>query len=332
MTTEIRGKDFSFFNLTPSMEVLTIERSNKGEFMFKVALIVLMLSGLTACSSWTHRRSPNQEVVMKDSSGKVVSGHVIDSGAGAAATPEVHETTSTPANTQETEAHVEAQAQAEEMKDAVAAAAAHVQATHGKSRREAGPVPAEKALSWLKNGNTRFVKGFFRKDGALATDRKRLTVGQHPHSAVFTTSDSRIPPEVLFDQKLGEIFVVRTLGLSLGDNVVGSLEYAVMYLGVNNIVILGQDSGNITAAAQAMTGLDLGSPAMNSLANDMKPRLNAKLSTKPGNAAEESWWNTEGVAKDLLERSAILRDAVASGDVKINKSMYHLDTGRVTWR
>ena len=296
--------------------------------MFKVALIVLMLSGLTACSSWTHRRTPNQEVVLKDAKGNVVPGRVVDSGTPIATAPEVTETTAVPVEAQE----VEAQAQAEEMKEAVAAAAEHVQATHGKLKREAGPISAEKALGWLKNGNTRFVKGFFRKDGALAADRKRLATGQHPHSAIFTTSDSRIPPEVLFDQKLGEIFVVRTLGLSLGDNVVGSLEYAVMYLGVNNIVILGQDSGNITAAAQAMTGIDLGSPAMNSLANDMKPRLNAKLSTKPGNAAEETWWNIEGVANELMERSAILRDAIASGDVKINKSMYHLDSGRVTWR
>lgn len=296
--------------------------------MFKVALIVLMLSGLTACSSWTHRRAPNQEVVLKDSKGNAVPGRVIDTGASAAAVPEVKETTSVPVGAQE----AAAQAQAEEMKDAVAAAAAHVASTHGKTKREAGHVPAEKALGWLKNGNTRFVKGFFRKDGALASDRKRLVIGQRPHSVVFSTSDSRIPPEVLFDQKLGEIFVVRTLGLALGDNVIGSLEYAVMYLGVNNIVILGQDSGNITAAAQAMAGIDLGSPAMNSLANDMKPRLNAKLSTKPGNAAQESWWNIDGVASEILERSAILRDAVASGEVKINKSMYHLDSGRVDWR
>ena len=299
--------------------------------MFKVALIVLMLSGLTACSTWTHRRAPNQEVVLKDSKGNTVPGRVIDTGSSAAApvtAPSAMEATSTPVDERE----VEAQAQAEEMKDAVAAAADHVVATHGKIKREAGHVPAEKALGWLKNGNTRFVKGFFRKDGALASDRKRLIIGQRPHSVVFATSDSRIPPEVLFDQKLGEIFVVRTLGLALGDNVIGSLEYAVMYLGVNNIVILGQDSGNITAAAQAMAGIDLGSPAMNSLANDMKPRLNAKLSTKPGNAAQESWWNIEGVASEILERSAILRDAVASGEVKMNKSMYSLDSGRVNWR
>lgn len=297
--------------------------------MFKVALVVMMLSGLTACSSWTHRRSPNQEVVLKDANGKTVPGRVIDTGS-SATVPEVTETTSVPVEAQEAEA--QAQVQANEMKEAVAAAADHVQATHGKLKREPGQTPAAKAMGWLKNGNTRFVKGFFRKDGALAADRKRLVIGQRPHSAVFTTSDSRIPPEVLFDQKLGEIFVVRTMGLALGDNVIGSLEYAVMYLGVNNIVILGQDSGNITEAAQAMTGLDLGSPAMNSLANDMKPRLNAKLSTKPGNSAQESWWNVDGVTSEILERSAILRDAVASGEVKINKSMYRLDSGRVEWR
>lgn len=103
--------------------------------------------------------------------------------------------------------------------------------------RKAGPISAEKALGWLKNGNTRFVKGFLRKDGQSAKDRKRLLTGEKPHALILSSPDSRIPPEIIFDQKLGEIFVVRTGHLDTGS--LGSIEKAVEALGVNLVVVLG---------------------------------------------------------------------------------------------
>lgn len=202
----------------------------------------------------------------------------------------------------------EGQQQAAEMKEAVAAAAQHIEDTHpttsaateapvvtnepAKSSRQVGSVPAEKALGWLKNGNTRFVRGRFRADGAAGKDRLRLLQGQKPHAVVFSSSDSRVAPEVVFDQKLGEIFVVRTLGLSTGGNVVSSLEYAVQDLGSNLIVIMGHTQ----------------------------------------NASDDSWIALEKIVANLQERSAVLRDAVASGEVKIQKALYHLESGKVDWQ
>ena len=295
--------------------------------MQKFALLFMTLSALTACSSWTTRRTPNQEemkVVLKDGAGNTKE-------APAAATArDGKELSKIPV----IDSHADAQAQAKEMKEAVAAAAQHVQDTHGKNKREAGPIPADKAFGWLKNGNTRFVKGFFRKDGAQSSDRIRLVAGQKPHSVILSCSDSRVPPEVVFDQKLGEIFVIRTAGESIDDNVVGSIEYAVEHLGANLVVVMGHEScGAVRATLQALQGADLGSPAMNNLVNDLKPHVQQFASKKPSTGVlDESWANVEGVTRELMERSAILRDAIASGEVKVTKAMYHLDSGRVEWR
>ncbi|WP_413561390.1 carbonic anhydrase [Bdellovibrio sp. HCB209] len=200
--------------------------------------------------------------------------------------------------------------------------------------RVVGPVSAEKSLGWLKNGNTRFTKSSLRNDGAAAKDRARLSKGQKPHAIVLSCSDSRVPPELIFDQKLGEIFVVRTAGEALDNNVIGSIEYAVDHLGSNHIVVLGHSScGAVRAALASLQGADLGSPALNGLVADLKPRLQQYASSKPSEEIlEEVSANVDGVARDLLARSQILRDAMASGEVKITRAVYHLDSGKVEWR
>ncbi|MEN0059328.1 MAG: carbonic anhydrase, partial [Bdellovibrio sp.] len=196
------------------------------------------------------------------------------------------------------------------------------------------PVPADKAWGWLRNGNTRFTKGRFRNDGASSQDRRRLAGGQRPHSVILSCSDSRVPPEVLFDQKLGEIFVVRTAGQSLDNNVIGSIEYAVEHLGANLIVVLGHEScGAVRASLSSLQGASMGSPALEGLVKDIKPRVRQYASTQPSQGLlQESWSNVEGVSKDLIERSALLRDATASGELKIVRALYHLESGQVEWR
>lgn len=293
--------------------------------MVQLILSATLTLSLTACSTFQRQRAPNQEVVLKDAQGN---SHA------APAQPHVQsakEMTPVAPNDKEMTA---AQTQATEMKEAVAKAAEHIQKEHAKHPREVGPVPADKSFGWLKNGNTRFVKGFFRKDGASAKDRQRLATGQKPHAIVLSCSDSRVPPEVIFDQKLGEIFVVRTAGEALDNNVVASIEYAVEHLGSNLLVVMGHEScGAVKATLSALQGADLGTPALNDLAKDLKPHLQAFATQAPSPGyLEESWSNVMGVEKDLLERSALLRDAVASGEVKIVKAMYHLDSGIVEWR
>jgi carbonic anhydrase len=208
------------------------------------------------------------------------------------------------------------------------------EAKHEEHKREAGPVAADKSMIMLKNGNARFVKGNLRKDGAGKAEREKLVAGQKPHAIVLSCSDSRVPPEVVFDQKLGEIFVVRTAGQSLDYSAIASIEYAVSHLGSNLIIVMGHEScGAVKAALATLKGGDAGSPALNKLVADLHPHLKrfSELSQTDG-VVVESWANVEGVANDLVARSEIVRRLTEAGEVTIQKGLYHLGSGQVEWR
>lgn len=134
---------------------------------------------------------------------------------------------------------------------------------------QVNPTPAtsaagNKVLGWLKNGNTRFVKRRFRTDGQGPKDRARLAAGQSPHAIVFTCSDSRVPPEIIFDQKLGEIYVVRNDELVVNDDVLRSLEKGAS-VGAQLLVVLSYEgcasdsiktSGGITSQSAKLAELE----------------------------------------------------------------------------
>jgi len=210
--------------------------------------------------------------------------------------------------------------------------AASAPVAHHSSHHEAKGVDPDKALGWLKNGNKRYVKSSVRKDGQSRKDIHRLAQGQAPHAIVLSCSDSRVPPEIVFDQKLGELFVVRNAGESPDTASIASIEYAVEHLGSRLLVVMGHTScGAVKAALNTMDGGDAGSPALNALVHDIHPRLSEFKGRAPASAKveKESWANANGVVKDLLERSAILRERVASGHLKIQSALYHLDDGKV---
>lgn len=203
--------------------------------------------------------------------------------------------------------------------------------SHARTKGELNP---EKSLALLKKGNKRFITAETSRDGIKSNDRKKLVSGQKPYAIVLSCSDSRVPPEIVFDQKLGEIFVVRTAGQSLDFATIASIEYAVAHLGSNLIVVMGHEScGAVKAALATLKGGDAGSVWLNKLVNDLHPRLKrfTELSQTEG-VVVESWVNVEGVANDLLNRSEIIKKAVDSGDVRIQNALYHLGSGEVEWR
>lgn len=214
------------------------------------------------------------------------------------------------------------------------AESAPTKSSHEAHKREAGPIDSATSLRYLKNGNIRFAEKKFRKDGVSAKDVERLSSGQKPHAIVLSCSDSRVPPEVLFDQKLGEIFVVRTAGQALDSSVIASIEYAISHLGSNLIVVMGHEScGAVKAALSTISGGDAGSASLNKLVADIHPRL-ARVSRLPASKGVmvESWSNIEGVATDLAARSEIIQNAIESGEVRIEKALYHLGNGLVEWK
>jgi carbonic anhydrase len=213
-----------------------------------------------------------------------------------------------------------------------AATVAIPKATSAKIKTLRGVEP-EKAYGWLKNGNTRFLKGKLRKDGQAKADIRNLSKGQSPHTVILSCSDSRVPPEIIFDQKLGEIFVIRTAGEALDATVIGSIEYAVEHLGTRLILTLGHTSCGAVKAAIATLGGNTGfdGPNIEQIVKDIQPRIAKVTSTRASsdNDKAESWENARGAAKDLVERSQILSDYVKSGQLKIKTALYNTENGKV---
>jgi carbonic anhydrase len=194
-------------------------------------------------------------------------------------------------------------------------------------------VEPEKALGWLQNGNKRFQKGkgWLRKDGQAKADIKRLTEKQRPHAIILACSDSRVPPEIVFDQKLGEVFVIRTIGEALDENVIGSIEYALTTLGTRLLVVMGHTScGAVNAAIKTLNGGDAGSPALNHVLNDIRPRIKASFGKETSDdGAVQSIANAKGVAADLMARSPTVRAAVEQGRLTIKSALYEMESGAV---
>ena len=204
---------------------------------------------------------------------------------------------------------------------------------HDSSKHSTMGVAPEKALLWLKNGNSRFLKNIVRKDGQSKKDIQRLSQGQKPHTIVLSCSDSRVPPEIVFDQRLGELFVVRTAGQSLDANVLGSIEYAVEHLGARLIVVMGHTScGAVKAALATKDGGSAGTNNLDKLVSDIHPRVKAFDAKGSPTLKEESWANAQGVAGDLLSRSSLIKGKVGAGDVLVRTALYDLGSGKVDFQ
>jgi carbonic anhydrase len=188
-------------------------------------------------------------------------------------------------------------------------------------------VAGDQTWNDLAAGNRRFVTGKTAPHD-FPTQRKALTKSQHPQVAVLSCSDSRVPPELVFDAGLGELFVVRSAGEDDDPLSLGSLEYAVEHLGSTVIVVLGhQGCGAVTAACSGgkseSVNLDaVLTPIANSCAK-MDPK-------KPETLDLAVRDHIHSVAEDLLVKSELLKKAFDEGKLTIMEAYYSLDTGEVT--
>lgn len=114
-------------------------------------------------------------------------------------------------------------------------------------------ISPREAWELLRSGNDRFVADAPAHPSQNADRRRELTAAQHPHTVIFGCSDSRVAAEIIFDQGLGEVFVVRTAGHVVDTTVIGSIEYGVDILGASLVIVLGHDScGAVAAAAHTL--------------------------------------------------------------------------------
>ncbi|HZP63371.1 MAG TPA: carbonic anhydrase [Terriglobales bacterium] len=188
--------------------------------------------------------------------------------------------------------------------------------------------PAENIWTALMAGNHRFVTGE-TSPREFTPLRHKLATGQQPRVVVLTCSDSRVPPELIFDQSLGDLFVIRTAG-NIADAVgLGSIEYAVEHLGSSVLVVLGHEKcGAVTAAC---SGGKMPTANLQAIVDKVSPAvLKAKqyaTSDELLNAAIRE--NVDQSAKDILANSEVLRQALKEGKLTIFEAIYKLDSGEV---
>lgn len=188
------------------------------------------------------------------------------------------------------------------------------------------PISAWKALC---EGNERFVAGKPLHPSQSVDHRASLATGQKPTAVIFGCSDSRVAAELIFDQGLGDVFVVRTAGQAIDAAVLGSIEYAVAVLEVPLVVILGHDScGAIKAALSALDDGDIPVGFVRDLVERVVTTILMGRRDGLSRVDEFEARHVRETAAQLMERSTVISDRVAAGTVGIAGVTYRLAEGR----
>ena len=194
----------------------------------------------------------------------------------------------------------------------------------------------EDALQALKDGNKRFVESRMKSFDLSAQRRRDLSTGQSPHTVVLSCADSRLPPELVFDQGLGDLFVLRIAGNILSREEIGSIEYAVEYLESSLVVIMGHEGcGAVTAAVEAsLNGEGEVTENIDAIIGRINPvvtkiRKNNKNITKKELINKSIEENVELGLANLIANSELVVNKIKNNELKIIGAKYKLDTGVV---
>ncbi|HOJ17120.1 MAG: carbonic anhydrase [Ignavibacteriales bacterium] len=192
----------------------------------------------------------------------------------------------------------------------------------GKSE-EREIVTSDGAIDELKRGNERFLAGKLANTN-YAEQIEKTKEEQKPHSVILTCMDSRVPPEILFDQGIGKIFVVRNAGNIEDENVLGSMEYAVKFSTAKLIVVMGHS--HCGAVKGAIKEADAGN--LTQLLNQIKPFIPEDRS-RSDLVEETAKLSMQNTVTDILNKSPIIKELVDSGSIKIVTAFYDIETGKV---
>jgi carbonic anhydrase len=186
-------------------------------------------------------------------------------------------------------------------------------------------VAPDEAFNRLKAGNERFASSKVSAGKPVAERRAETAQSQHPFAIVVACADSRTAPEIVFDQNIGDLFVIRTAGNLVDDYALGSIEYAVEHLGTRLIVVLGHERcGAVTAALAGGSA-----PGhINSLVRDIQPAVAASKG-KEGDALANAIHENDAEVAAKIRKQAELGELAAQ--VRIVEGYYDLDTGKVEW-
>lgn len=191
---------------------------------------------------------------------------------------------------------------------------------------EVSGVSADQALLKLKHGNEHFVQMHLKHPDTAKARRVELTKGQHPFAVIVTCSDSRVPAELIFDQGLGDIFVIRNAGNVLDEHVIGSIEYAVEHCGAKLVVIMGHESCGAVGATMSNAA---GSEYIKSIEKSIQPALDQAKKENKVTAENVTELNAKLAVVNLLKESEEMQEAVKEHGVKVVPAYYHLNSGKV---
>ncbi len=182
-------------------------------------------------------------------------------------------------------------------------------------------VSAPEAIQQLLAGNTRYVEG---KAVCPNPAQRPSDATQHPIAAILSCSDSRVPPEIVFDQGVGSLFVVRAAGNTYDELGIQSLEYAIKSLGAKLIVVLGHDScGAVSAAVKSFP-----KPGAGAMVENIYPAVQKTRSMR-GDPVSNAVSENAILVAERLRDSPQFRESVKAGEIQIVAARYDLKTGKI---
>lgn len=187
------------------------------------------------------------------------------------------------------------------------------------------------ASTKLMDGNKRFVSGELAMKSLGAERRAELTKGQHPFATILTCSDSRVSPELLFDQGLGDVFIIRVAGNVVDPIALGSIEYGVEHLHTPVLVILGHQSCGAVGATMSLEGEPEGN--IGAILKKIQPAVAAAKASGKADKGEllddAVQQNVRNVYDDIMKNSPIVKELVHEGKLEVVTAEYYLDSGEV---
>ena len=203
------------------------------------------------------------------------------------------------------------------------------------------PETAEQALEMLKQGNARFVENVQNPQSTLLASNA-LTHVHEPFASILGCSDARVPAEIVFDQGLGDLFVIRVAGNVVAPSQIGSVEFAAEKFGTKLVVVLGHSHcGAVTACVETLINPDQQfSPNLRSIVDRIRPSVYNlhEIYTANGQDIDAQELINRGIKANvrmsvtqLKHGSRILEDAVNNGSLIIVGAVYDLDTGKVNF-
>ena len=190
------------------------------------------------------------------------------------------------------------------------------------------PVNADLVLAELKAGNAHHMHHQYQHPHQTVSRQRALVAGQHPHAEILSCADSRVPPEIIFDQGLGDLFVVRVAGNVATDTEIASLEYGASHLHIPLLIVLGHEScGAVTAAVEGGEA----EGHIGALVNLIRPAVDKSRGAPGAPLANAVRTNVRMVVQQLRSSTPVLSELVAQGKLRIIGGIYSLETGKVTW-